>query len=144
MPMQNRNSVTVLIAWSVIFVCPAIGNDEIELLFAKQILPIFKEKCLGCHGSDPDDIKAELDMRTLETTVRGGESGEASLVPKDPLHSPLYLAVTRKSDDWSAMPPKENDRLSDEQVAWIRQWILSLSIRPRCIEARTNWPAKWR
>ena len=107
------------------------GNEEIELLFAKRIFPVFKEKCLGCHGGDPDDIKADFDMRTLESTVQGGESGVASLLPKVSLTSPLYLAVTRTHDEWSAMPPKENDRLSKQQVDWIKQWI----------DAGAPWPA---
>ena len=99
------------------------GNDEIELLFAKRLLPLFKEKCFGCHGADPDDVKAEFDMRTLEAIVRGGESGEPSLVAKNSKQSPLYLAVLRTHDEWSPMPPKENDRLSDQQIDWIKRWI---------------------
>ena len=40
--------------------------------------------------------------------------------------SPLYLAVTRAHEaDWSAMPPKENDKLSAEQVGYINEWIVA-------------------
>ncbi len=110
------------LAW---FLCgnPAIGSEEIELLFAKRILPLFKEKCFGCHGNDSESIKADFDMRTIESIVRGGESGVAALVPKDARQSPLYLAIGRTHDQWSAMPPKENDRLNDKQIKWIEQWI---------------------
>ena len=108
------------LAW---FLCgnPAIGSEEIELLFAKRILPLFKEKCFGCHGNDSESIKADFDMRTIESIVRGGESGVAALVPKDARQSPLYLAIGRTHDQWSAMPPKENDRLNDKQIEWIEQ-----------------------
>src|SRR5262249_52941695 len=49
--------------------------------------------------------------------------GEAALVPGEPERSSLYLAVTRTSDLWSAMPPKENDRLSADQIKAIEGWI---------------------
>lgn len=101
-----------------------------ELLFAKRILPLFKEKCLGCHGNDPEKIKAEFDMRTIESIIRGGESGVAAIVPKDSQKSPLYLATTRTHEQWSAMPPKESDRLNEDQIEWIQQWI----------EAGAPWP----
>ena len=38
--------------------------------------------------------------------------------------SPLYLAIARNhEDDWPAMPPKENDKLSKEQIEDIKTWI---------------------
>ena len=79
-----------------------------DVLFASRIQPLFKAKCLACHGEDPEKIKGDLDMRTRAGLLKGGESEEPSIVPGKPLQSPLYLAVTREhEDDWEAMPPKE-------------------------------------
>ena len=109
------------------------GNaDDAELLFARRVLPLLKEKCFGCHGSMPGDIKADLDLRTLESMLRGGESGKASIEIRNPESSPIYLAVSRSGDVWSAMPPKESERFSDEQVGWIYEWIA----------AGAPWPEK--
>ncbi len=96
-----------------------------DVLFARKVLPIFQSKCLACHGEGPGGkLKGGLDMRGIPELLSGGESGEPSIVPGKPLQSPLYLAVTREhQDDWEAMPPKENDRLSAQQVGYIRQWI---------------------
>ena len=69
-----------------------------------QVMP--KEEFL----KDQKEIKGEFDLRTLASTIKGGESGEPALVPGKPEQSPLYLAVTRKHKDWSAMPPKEAER----------------------------------
>ena len=81
-----------------------------DVLFARKVLPLFKEKCLACHGNDPKKLKGDLDLRTRAGLLKGGESEESSVVPGKPLQSPLYLAITRKhEDDWEAMPPKEND-----------------------------------
>ena len=96
-----------------------------DVLFARKVLPLFKEKCLACHGEDPKKkLKGDFDMRTRADLLKGGESEEPSVVPGKPLQSPLYLAVTRMhEDDWEPMPPKENDKLSAEQVAYIKDWI---------------------
>ncbi|MBA73598.1 MAG: hypothetical protein CMO73_13110 [Verrucomicrobiales bacterium] len=94
------------------------------MLFAHKILPMFKAKCLACHGEDPKKIKGDFDMRTYSGLLRGGESEEPSVVPGKPLQSPLYMAVKRDHEDqWEPMPPKENDKLSTEQTDHIRNWI---------------------
>ena len=41
-----------------------------------------------------------------------------------PLESPLYIASARNNDDeWSVMPPKENDKLSSKQLIALKRWI---------------------
>jgi mono/diheme cytochrome c family protein len=91
-----------------------------ERLFVEKIRPLLAEKCLACHGRDPDDIKSSFDLRTRETAIRGGESSEPAIVPGKPDESPLYRAVRR---DGLEMPPKANDRLTSEEIEFIRQWI---------------------
>jgi mono/diheme cytochrome c family protein len=81
-------------------------------MFVRRVWPLFQEKCLACHGNDEKKIKGGLDMRMLASTLKGGESERAALMPGKPDESPLYLASTRTHDDWEAMPPKENDKLS--------------------------------
>src|SRR5579864_2109950 len=58
--------------------------------FDNDVAPIFQAKCLKCHGEK--DRKAELDLRSLSTLLKGGESG-AVVVPKDPDKSLLYEKV---------------------------------------------------
>ena len=100
------------------------GEISSDMLFAHKILPMFKAKCLACHGEDPKKIKGDFDMRTYSGLLRGGESEEPSVVPGKPLRSPLYMAVKRDHEDqWEPMPPKENDKLSTEQTDHIRNWI---------------------
>lgn len=100
---------------------------EPERLFALKVLPLLKEKCLACHGQDPDDIKGEFDVSSLAAILKGGESEEPAIVVGKPAESPLYLAVLW---DGIEMPPKENDRLTDDQIELIRKWI----------EAGAPWP----
>ncbi len=97
--------------------------SEADALFVRRIAPLLHDKCLACHGNDEAKIKGGLDLRTLAETLLGGDSAKPALVAGQPEKSPLYLAVTRTHEDWEAMPPKEADRLSAEQVAWIKEWI---------------------
>ena len=101
----------------------ATPSETVEQLFVRRVAPLFQEKCLACHGKDKAQIKGEFDLRTLASTLKGGESAAAALVPGKPEAGPLYLAVTRNRDDWIPMPPKEADKLSAEQVSWIKVWI---------------------
>ena len=105
-----------------------------ETLFAHKIQPLLKSKCLACHGEGPNNkIKGDLDMRSLDGLIKGGESGEPSIIPGNANKSPLYLAITRvHEDDWSAMPPKENDKLDKDQIGYLRDWI----------NGGANWPSE--
>ena len=58
-----------------------------------------------------------------EGAFTGGDSEEPSIVVGNAEASPLYLAATRTSDDWSAMPPKDAEALTAEQLEWLKQWI---------------------
>jgi len=110
------------------FICKvsvlADAAQEGERLFALKVRSILSSKCFACHGGDAKKIKGELDLTSRDGLLKGGESEESSLVPGDPLNSPLYLAVTREhEDDWSVMPPKENDKLSEVQISALKRWI---------------------
>ncbi len=92
--------------------------------FARKVWPLLSERCLACHGEKPAELKGGYDLRTREAALKGGDSGEPAIVPGVPEKSPFYLAITRKSEpDWEPMPPKENDKLSPEQIELLRQWI---------------------
>ena len=57
------------------------------------------------------------------STIAGGDSfGSQVLIPNNGNKSYLYVTTTRTEDGYE-MPPKEADRLSQEQQWWIRDWI---------------------
>ncbi|MGD9857131.1 MAG: PSD1 and planctomycete cytochrome C domain-containing protein [Planctomycetaceae bacterium] len=95
-------------------------TDSSEERLARRALVILQEKCAACHGLDADAIRGGFSVLTREDVLRGGDSGEPALIPGKPDESPLYHAVQRTG--W-AMPPKENDKLTAEQVEIIRNWI---------------------
>ncbi len=96
--------------------------SEGEKIFALVVAPTLDSKCAACHGRNPDEIESGFVITTREQTVRGGDSGEAALVPEKPEDSWIYKSSTRKHDQLQ-MPPKENDRLDEEQLAALKKWI---------------------
>ena len=94
-----------------------------ETLFVQRVLPLFRTRCFACHGADEDKLKAEFVLLTRDDMLKGGESGVPAVVPGKPGDSPLYLAITREHERWEPMPPKENDRLSLDEIGAIQQWI---------------------
>lgn len=117
----------VALAATVLLCAPAMaapgGASVGEELFVQKVQPLLTAKCLPCHGDDEEKIKGGLDLRTHQSLLEGGNSLLPPVVPGQPEKSPLYLAVTRAHDDWEPMPPKDNDRLTPEQIGVLRDWI---------------------
>lgn len=89
-----------------------------SVLFAKDIQPIFKAKCTLCHG-DTKSLKGGLDLRTLASIEKGGDSGKA-LVAGDLEKSSIW--------DWVEVdqmpPPEAKNPLTPEEKTLIKNWIL--------------------
>ena len=69
-----------------------------EKLFALKVQPLFAEKCLACHGNDPEKIKGSFDMRrhiSLGNADAGKRRGKLSLHPVDAHGGGLRNAAQR-------------------------------------------------
>ena len=119
--MRNLACSAIVVAMALPLAAEQTTNDRKEARhFTLKVLPLLKDKCFGCHGADADDIKGEYNVTNRELTIKGGESEEAAIIPGKPDESPFYQAVTWEGLE---MPPKENDRLNEEQIKWVRRWI---------------------
>jgi hypothetical protein len=87
-----------------------------------KALPIIASKCAACHGEDPKKIKGDLNLTSREGFLKGGEFIDHLLVPGKPDESFLITVIRWEDPDYE-MPPKENDRLSEEQIAHLETWI---------------------
>ncbi len=102
---------------------PAWGADDYtdgEKLFALKVKPLLKQKCFGCHNDE--DLEGDLILTNLEDSLLGGESSDEVLVPGDAAKSLMYISTTWSDPDYE-MPPKEADKLTEEQTWMIRDWI---------------------
>ncbi len=86
-----------------------------KVVFETHIAPILEARCVKCHGDG--QTKAGLDVRRKFTLLKGGDSGP-SLVPGKPGESLLIERIAK-----GEMPPPEEGRLEERQLALIRQWI---------------------
>ena len=116
------------------------ADQAAEREFTLKVLPLLKSKCFACHGDDPQSVKGDLDVRSREALLKGGESEEAAIVPGDATVSLLYQAVKW---DGLEMPPKENDRLTSEQVELVGRWIAAAHPWPDEASQRKYREAEW-
>ena len=91
----------------------------IAVEYEDDVLPILEDHCVKCHG--PDKQKAGLRVDQRLSLLRGGDAGFPSLVPGAPVKSHLIERI-RSRDASEQMPPK-GERLSEEEVELLEQWI---------------------
>src|SRR6185436_2013122 len=84
--------------------------------YYKDLVPIFKRSCNGCHH--PGKLKGELDLTTHAMITKGGEHC-AIIKPGDPKNSNLLEEISGEEPSM----PKEGDPLSKEEVALLERWI---------------------
>ena len=108
----------------------APSREGVEF-FETHIRPVLVEKCYACHSEKADKLRGDFLLDTREGLRKGGGSGEAAVVPGEPDKSPLILAIRRNHDDHDAMPPKEKDALTAEQVKAFEQWVTMGAPDPR-------------
>lgn len=85
--------------------------------FNDNVLPIFREKCCGCHN--PDKKKGGLDLTSHGQTMAGGSSGEV-IAAGDADGSYLWQLASHASEP--KMPP-ESDKLPADALDVIKRWI---------------------
>ena len=90
-----------------------------EIDFKRDIEPIFRQHCLGCHGSAQQQSGLSLDSRA--DALRGGYSGPA-IAPGDSSSSRLVGMLERPPDEGPSMP-LGRDRLPPDQIALLSAWI---------------------
>jgi WD40 repeat protein len=97
---------------------PADPNAPIS--YFRQVLPIFRTKnCTGCH--QPAKKGGEYVMTDFATLLKGGETGEAAVVPGKPAESNLIKQIT--PENGKAEMPKDAPPLTEAEIALIAKWI---------------------
>lgn len=92
-----------------------------RMQFVRDIQPILEVNCVTCHN--PDKADGELDLTTLESALKGGDSGPA-VVPYDPDSSPLVTLTELPADHDDLMPPEnKGGPLPAEEIRKLRLWV---------------------
>ena len=116
-------SMRHIMVMTFLVVCSATAEMRAETdledikFFDTSVRPLLAEKCFKCHG--PKKQKGSLRLDARNTMLVGGDIGPA-VVPGKPDESLIIEAISYKDEDLQ-MPPKR--RLTDQQVAILKQWI---------------------
>ena len=95
--------------------------------FEKDVMPVFKAKCLACHGAGV--AQGKLDLRTPEAVLKGGATGPVVIPGAADKSLLMDKLVTRQ------MPPGK-EKLTDAEIDVIRTWVdRGLAAAPSPVEA---------
>jgi cytochrome c len=98
--------------------------EKKDLTYAKDIKPLLEGSCLKCHGAEKPKSKYRVDSR--EAMIKGGESGDAAIIPGKSAESLLIHYVADLVEDMEMPPTDKRDKypaLKKEQIALLRAWI---------------------
>lgn len=93
------------------------ADPKKKVTFEADVLPLFKDKCLNCHGQDKQ--RGGLALHTYLNVMKGGSSG-VSVKPGDPETSLLYRLMAHKQEP--QMPPN-SPKLPAETLVIVERWI---------------------
>jgi WD40 repeat protein len=87
--------------------------------FSRDIAPILLSECLTCHSAEK--AKGGYRLHTYASVLQPGKSKAPSVVPGKPDDSELFKRlVTHDEDD---RMPQDDDPLTTNQIALVREWI---------------------
>ncbi|MEO1614341.1 MAG: DUF1549 domain-containing protein [Planctomycetota bacterium] len=100
--------------------CQADDVASQEVSFKEDIEPILRRNCYGCHQGAKQ--QGAYLMTDFDSLIKGGETGEAAIVPGKPDESYL-LSQIELVDGVAEMPKPPSKPLDADEVELIRRWI---------------------
>lgn len=94
--------------------------------YSATIEPLLRQHCVACHN--PDTTEGGLDLSTYEGLLRGGVTGPA-LTAGAMASSRMYLMASGTLEP--AMPPDPSERLSENQLKVLGDWIQTGAVGPQ-------------
>jgi hypothetical protein len=105
------------------FAVQACGEEP---SFTRDIKGILSNRCVRCHGPDPEGRAGGGDEGLRLDTFAGATAdlgGHAAIVPGKPDESELIARITSTDPDIVMPPPEAGERLPEKQVDLLRRWI---------------------
>jgi len=108
--------------WDAAKLPPA--SDKKGLTYEKDIKPVLEKSCVKCHSGEKPKSKYRMD--SLASVIKGGESGDAAIIPGNSAKSPMVAYVSELVEDMEMPPTDKRDKypaLTKEQIGLVRAWI---------------------
>lgn len=131
-------------AFAVIAVLCWARGAAADVDFVRDVRPILRKHCYGCHGAEKQKSGLRLDVKAA--AMKGGDGYGPSIVPKKAADSPLIQFVSR-TDPTERMPP-EGAGLSSAEIATLTAWINEGAVWPDGVDEvqlkdqRDHWSFK--
>ena len=113
-----KHSRVAFLLSSLCSLCLCGESLAAKITFDDNVLPILRDKCIGCHN--PDKKRGGVVLNNYTRIMEGGGSG-ALVKPGDPDNSRMFLLLSHQREPF--MPPS-SPMIPDESVAIVRQWIV--------------------
>lgn len=97
--------------------------------FEQKVRPVLVEHCYSCHSAGAKKLKGNLLLDTRSGWMKGGDSGEPTILPGRPEESLLMRSIRHQEPDLE-MPPRK-PKLSDAVIADLAAWIRMGAPDPR-------------
>lgn len=115
-----------LLLWARAGACSSLADDRAGeregsagVSYEQDVVPVLREHCWACHGDHTQESELRLD--SLTAALRGGDSGEPTIVPGDSRRSHLIERIT--SEDVNARMPPEAPSLTPREIELLSRWI---------------------
>ena len=122
LPLMGAEKDKKKTEWDASKLPPA--SDKKGLTYEKDIKPLLEKSCVKCHSGEKPKSKYRMD--SLASVIKGGESGDAAIIPGNSAKSPMVAYVSELVEDMEMPPTDKRDKypaLTKEQIGLIRAWI---------------------
>lgn len=116
--MRTDIAVTCLI---LSFTSTVVFAQDVD--FNRDVRPILSNKCILCHGPDPEGLQAGLRLDLRDVAIGELESGTTAIVPGKPEASEMLVRVSSTDADLRMPPPEHGAALTAAEVDVLTRWI---------------------
>src|SRR5438552_12152237 len=100
------------------------ASDKKGQSYEKDIKPLLEKSCVKCHSGEKPKSKYRMD--SLASVIKGGESGDAAIIPGNSAKSPMVAYVSELVEDMEMPATDKRDKypaLTKQQIGVLRDWI---------------------
>jgi mono/diheme cytochrome c family protein len=114
---------------SVLLIAACLGSPALlptvrAVDYETEVLAVFKAKCYKCHGNGKAKAGVALDPDRVAREV-----GDV-IVAGDAEKSDLFVSVTTDEKDDLMPPPGKGERLTENEIKALREWIDAGAVVP--------------
>lgn len=122
-----------------------------EIHYSQHIRPLLADRCLACHGADPEQRQGGLRLDQRASAIAAAESGHAAIVSGNSEASELIRRIESHDENDQMPPPAAKKTLTADQKELLKRWIaegavyeehwaFQAPVRPPVPIIQSEWP----